>query len=96
MRSLREFVDSDELSKEEINWKEGKLLRDMVCQNILYYDPREAMYYPRVKAITMVFGCNFKKKKGKEIVNPDFKPTYQAAMKKYEDYTFTLPLLTTG
>ncbi len=47
---LRRFVDRDELSKEEINWEEEKLLREMVRQNILYFDPTEARYYPQGKS----------------------------------------------
>jgi len=47
---LRRFADRDELSKEEINWEEEKLLRDMVRQNILYFDPTEARYYPQGKS----------------------------------------------
>ena len=81
MRSLRQFVDSDELSKDEINSKEEKLLRDMVRQNILYYDPREAMFYPPGKSYHHGIRLYLKKKKGKEIVDHDFEPAYQAAMK---------------
>lgn len=47
---LRHFIDQDELSKEEINPEEEKLLRDLVKQNILYYDPTEAKYYPQGKS----------------------------------------------
>ncbi|NIM17603.1 MAG: AAA family ATPase [Candidatus Aminicenantes bacterium] len=47
---LRRFVDRDELSKEEINSEEEELLRDMVRQNILYFDPAEATYYPQGKS----------------------------------------------
>ncbi|MCX6584668.1 MAG: ATP-binding protein [Candidatus Aminicenantes bacterium] len=44
---LRHFIDHDELSKAQIDPEEEKLLRDMVRQNILYYDPTEAKYYPQ-------------------------------------------------
>ncbi len=47
---LRHFVDRDELSKEEIDWEKEKLLREMVRQNILYFDPTEARYYPQGKS----------------------------------------------
>jgi AAA+ ATPase superfamily predicted ATPase len=47
---LRRFVDRDELSKEEIKPEEETLLRDMVRQNILYFDPMEATYYPQGKS----------------------------------------------
>jgi AAA+ ATPase superfamily predicted ATPase len=60
---LRQFVDSNELSKEEINSEEEKLLRDMVRQNILYYDPTEAMYYPQGKSYHHGIRLYFKKLK---------------------------------
>jgi AAA+ ATPase superfamily predicted ATPase len=47
---LRRFIDNDELPQEEINPKNEELLRDMVRQNILYYDPTEAKYYPQGKS----------------------------------------------
>jgi len=47
---LRLFLDSDELSKEKITSKDEILLRDMVRQNILYFDPTKATYYPQGKS----------------------------------------------
>jgi hypothetical protein len=47
---LRRFIDNDELPKETINAEEEKLLREMVRQNILYFDPTEATYYPQGKS----------------------------------------------
>ncbi|NIM13865.1 MAG: hypothetical protein GTO45_17615 [Candidatus Aminicenantes bacterium] len=47
---LRRFIGSDALSKEKINVEEEKLLRDMVRQNVLYFDPTEATYYPQGKS----------------------------------------------
>ncbi|UCH93140.1 MAG: AAA family ATPase [Candidatus Aminicenantes bacterium] len=49
-RLLRHFVDRDELPMEEINSEDEKLLRDMVRQNIIYFDPTEAAYYPQGKS----------------------------------------------
>ena len=60
---LRRFADRDELSKEEINWEEEKLLRDMVRQNILYFDPTEATYYPQGKSYHHGIRLYFKNKK---------------------------------
>jgi hypothetical protein len=59
---LRRFVDKDELSKEEINWEEEKLLREMVRQNILYFDPTEARYYPQGKSYHHGIRLYFKNK----------------------------------
>ena len=47
---LRLFIDSDELPKEKITAKDEILLRDMVRQNILYFDPTKATYYPQGKS----------------------------------------------
>jgi hypothetical protein len=47
VKLLRRFVDSDELPQEETNPDNEELLRDMVRQNIIYYDPTEAKYYPQ-------------------------------------------------
>gem|GEM_PF-315281 len=58
---LRRFVGRDELSKEEINSEEEKLLREMVRQNILYFDPTEAMYYPQGKSYHHGIRLYFKK-----------------------------------
>jgi AAA+ ATPase superfamily predicted ATPase len=58
---LRRFVGRDELSKEEINSEEEKLLKEMVRQNILYFDPTEAMYYPQGKSYHHGIRLYFKK-----------------------------------
>jgi hypothetical protein len=47
VRLLKHFVKSDRLPKETINSQEELLLRDMVRNNILYFDPTEAAYYPQ-------------------------------------------------
>jgi AAA+ ATPase superfamily predicted ATPase len=47
---LGRFIHNDELSQEEITPEEDNLLRDMVRQNILYFDPTEAKYYPQGKS----------------------------------------------
>jgi len=47
---LRRLKERDEFSKEEIDPEDEGLLRDMVRQNILYFDPTEAMYYPQGKS----------------------------------------------
>ena len=44
---LHLLVERDEFYKEEIVPEEEALLRDMVHQNILYFDPTEAAYYPQ-------------------------------------------------
>jgi len=44
---LRRLKERDEFSKEEIDPEDEGLLRDMVRQNILYFDPTEATYYPQ-------------------------------------------------
>jgi hypothetical protein len=46
-RLLSHFVQQDELPKELIKSEDEKLLRDMVRNNILYFDPTEATYYPQ-------------------------------------------------
>jgi hypothetical protein len=60
---LRRFVGRDELPKEEINSEEEILLRDMVRQNILYFDPTEATYYPQGKSYHHGIRLYFKSKK---------------------------------
>jgi len=47
---LRLFLDRAELPKEKITAKDEILLRDMVRQNILYFDPTKATYYPQGKS----------------------------------------------
>ena len=60
---LRLFLDSDELPKEKINAKDEILLRDMVRQNILYFDPSKATYYPQGKSYHWGIRLYFDKKK---------------------------------
>ncbi|MGD2087144.1 MAG: ATP-binding protein [Candidatus Aminicenantes bacterium] len=47
---LRLFQHSDELLKEKVTSNDEILLRDMVRQNILYFDPTKAKYYPQGKS----------------------------------------------
>jgi hypothetical protein len=47
---LRLFLHSDELLKEKVTANDEILLRDMVRQNILYFDPTKAKYYPQGKS----------------------------------------------
>ena len=58
---LHRFVDKDVLPKEDINWEEEKLLREMVRQNITYFDPTEARYYPQGKSFHHGIRLYFKK-----------------------------------
>ena len=58
---LRLFLDRDELSKEDVTSDEEILLRDMVRQNILYFDPTKAKYYPQGKSYHMGIREYFKK-----------------------------------
>ena len=44
---LRRFIDSYQLPKEQITSEDETLLREMVRQNILYFDPTKATYYPQ-------------------------------------------------
>jgi AAA+ ATPase superfamily predicted ATPase len=46
-RLLNHFVQNDELSKEMVKPEDEKILRDLVRNNILYFDPTEATYYPQ-------------------------------------------------
>jgi AAA+ ATPase superfamily predicted ATPase len=47
---LRLFLDSDELPMKNINYDDLIVLREMVRQNILYFDPTLAVYYPQGKS----------------------------------------------
>ena len=62
---LRRFVHSDELSKEQVNSEEEKLLREMVRENILYFDPTRATYYPQGKSYHHGIRLYFKKTNSK-------------------------------
>jgi AAA+ ATPase superfamily predicted ATPase len=60
---LRRFIDKNELPKETIIAEEETLLRDMVRQNILYFDPAEATYYPQGKSYHHGIRLYFNKKR---------------------------------
>jgi hypothetical protein len=51
---LSYFITSDQLIKRDIDIdideEEEELLKDMVRNNILYFDPTEATYYPQGKS----------------------------------------------
>jgi AAA+ ATPase superfamily predicted ATPase len=47
---LSHFNDQVRLLKKDINEDDEELLRDMVRNNILYFDPIEAIYYPQGKS----------------------------------------------
>ncbi|MGE5340345.1 MAG: ATP-binding protein [Candidatus Omnitrophota bacterium] len=47
---LERFIENEELLQEETNPEDGDLLRDMVRQNILYFDPTQAKFYPQGKS----------------------------------------------
>jgi len=59
------FVQQDELPKEMIKAEDEKLLRDMVRNNILYFDPTEATYYPQGKSYHCGIRSYFESKEGK-------------------------------
>jgi hypothetical protein len=44
------FVKNDTLSLRDADEEDDELLRDMVNNNILYFDPTEAIYYPQGKS----------------------------------------------
>jgi len=47
---LRCFIDNDNLWAKDTDEKDAELLRDMVSNNILYFDPTLAVYYPQGKS----------------------------------------------
>ncbi|MCU0290135.1 MAG: ATP-binding protein [Acidobacteria bacterium] len=47
---LRHFVANDLLWAKDTGEKDADVLRDMVSNNILYFDPTEAVYYPQGKS----------------------------------------------
>jgi AAA+ ATPase superfamily predicted ATPase len=59
--TIRDFVDAG-IGKDEV----AELLRDMVRNNILYFDPIEAVYYPQARSyqwgIRLYFKSSVKKK----------------------------------
>jgi AAA+ ATPase superfamily predicted ATPase len=44
------FIANDNLWARDTNEKDAELLRDMVTNNILYFDPTQAVYYPQGKS----------------------------------------------
>lgn len=44
---LKHFVTNDRLFKKDTGENDEELLKDMVRNNILYFDPTEAIYYPQ-------------------------------------------------
>jgi len=49
-RILRHFIANDYLGARDTNEKDAELYRDMVTNNILYFDPTLAVYYPHGKS----------------------------------------------
>jgi hypothetical protein len=47
---LKTFVNNDRLRKKDINEEDEEILQHMVRNNILYFDPTEATYYPQGKS----------------------------------------------
>jgi hypothetical protein len=47
---LSHFIANDRLPKKSIREGDEELLEDMVRNNILYFDPTEATYYPQGKS----------------------------------------------
>lgn len=58
---LRHFINRYELPKEKITSEDEKLLREMVRQNILYFDPTKATYYPQGRSYHHGIRLYFKK-----------------------------------
>jgi AAA+ ATPase superfamily predicted ATPase len=47
---LRHFVANEKLWAKDTNEEDEEFLRDMVTNNILYFDPTQAVYYPQGKS----------------------------------------------
>jgi AAA+ ATPase superfamily predicted ATPase len=47
---LRHFIDNDYLGARDTHEEDAELYRDMVTNNILYFDPTLAVYYPQGKS----------------------------------------------
>ncbi len=47
---LRHFVNHDSLLKKDIDETDEELLKEMVRNNVLYFDPTRAVYYPQGKS----------------------------------------------
>jgi len=65
-RLLNHFVRQDELPKEMIKPEDEKLLRHMVRNNILYFDPTEATYYPQGRSYHWGIRLYFQRKNKKQ------------------------------
>ena len=59
---LKTFVSNDRLRKKDIDENDEEILQHMVRNNILYFDPTEATYYPQgrsyLHAIKLYFTGN--------------------------------------
>jgi hypothetical protein len=47
---LQHFITDDRLLKKDVDEEDEDILKDMVRNNILYFDPTEAIYYPQGKS----------------------------------------------
>jgi hypothetical protein len=47
---LRHFIDNDYLVARDTHEEDAEIYRDMVTNNILYFDPTLAVYYPQGKS----------------------------------------------
>jgi hypothetical protein len=47
---LSHFIDNDNLWTKDTKEGDEEFLRDMVTNNILYFDPMQAVYYPQGKS----------------------------------------------
>jgi AAA+ ATPase superfamily predicted ATPase len=47
---LRHFIDNDSLGARDTDEEDAEIYRDMVTNNILYFDPTLAVYYPQGKS----------------------------------------------
>ncbi len=59
---LGHFIDNDNLWARDTNEGDEELLRDMVTNNILYFDPTQAVYYPQGKSYQWGIRLFFEKK----------------------------------
>jgi AAA+ ATPase superfamily predicted ATPase len=58
---LSHFINDENLWAKDTNEKDEELLRDMVTNNILYFDPTRAVYYPQGKSYLWGIRLYFKK-----------------------------------
>jgi hypothetical protein len=59
---LSRFIRDDNLWARDTDEKDAELLRDMVTNNILYFDPTQAVYYPQGKSYQWGIRLFFEKK----------------------------------